>query len=257
MNNVKFRKLEADEIEVRIGTINKNGLSLLLYKDARCDMNILDETVGEMNWTRDHYECKGNLYCRVGIRGDDGNFVYKSDCGAETYTEKEKGEASDSFKRACVNWGIGRELYTSPFIWFGSDKCKIEEKNGKPICKDKFVIKKIAINQNKKIYGLQVFNQSAGTAFTYYNAELDDTKKKANKKNEKKEAEQVPVDDMSDQDLFQDLCDESDRMVAEIEAEEHKCSNCGVEINDRVYKYSKTKYDRPLCYDCQKKEGVR
>ena len=116
---MKFRALRADEIECRVGMIReeKEGcFTLLLYKDARCDMNILDEA-GAI-WTRRHYECKGNLFCEVGIYNEDlGEFVFKSDCGTESNTEKEKGEASDSFKRACVNWGIGRALYTAPQIY--------------------------------------------------------------------------------------------------------------------------------------------
>lgn len=117
---LKFRKLKANEIDVRVGrVINTDkfqGCSLLLYKDARVDMNILDETVGAMNWQREHYEVKGNLFCRVGIFGASDSepcrWVFKADCGTESNTEKEKGESSDSFKRACVNWGIGRELYS-------------------------------------------------------------------------------------------------------------------------------------------------
>ena len=113
-----FRPLKADEIECRIGSINSRGFTMLLYKDARCDMNILDETVGEFNWNRDHKEIKGVVYCGVGIYNADADrTVWKWDAGAESYTEKEKGEASDSFKRACFNWGIGRELYTAPLIY--------------------------------------------------------------------------------------------------------------------------------------------
>lgn len=120
-----FRKLRADEIECRIGSVGAKGFTMLLYKDARCDMNILDETVGEFNWQRDHKEIKGVVYCGVGIFHESieqigqgvSPWVWKWDAGAESYTEKEKGEASDSFKRACVNWGIGRELYTAPLIF--------------------------------------------------------------------------------------------------------------------------------------------
>ena len=115
-----FRQLNADEIECRIGSVTKNGITLLLYKDARCDMNILDETVGSFYWQRDHKEIKGTIYCGVGLReavNGEPAWIWKWDAGAESYTEKEKGEASDSFKRACVNWGIGRELYTAPLIF--------------------------------------------------------------------------------------------------------------------------------------------
>ena len=110
---MEFRTLKANEIECRIATVKSNGISLLLYKDARCDMNILDETVGKLNWKREH--SRDNANCTVSIWDDDkGIWVPKEDTGTESFTEKEKGLASDSFKRACFNWGIGRELYTAP-----------------------------------------------------------------------------------------------------------------------------------------------
>jgi hypothetical protein len=143
-----------------VQSVKENGLVLLLYKDARVDMNILDETVGASNWQREHYECKGNLFCRVGIcvetkKGESvfPEWVWKSDCGTESNTEAQKGEASDSFKRACFNWGIGRELYTAPFTWIPAEKCNI--KNGK--CYDKFVVEKIVID-NKQITALAIWN---------------------------------------------------------------------------------------------------
>ena len=142
--DLTFRELRADEIQVRVAMAKPNGVSLLLYKDARCDMNILNETVGKWNWQRKHYECKGNLFCSVGIRHND-EWIWKDDCGAESYTEKEKGESSDSFKRACFNWGLGIALYTAPFIWVKSDDCNITTgTNGKSTCNDHFIVKHIA-----------------------------------------------------------------------------------------------------------------
>ena len=154
----KFRDLKADEIECRVQSTKDNGLVLLLYKDARVDMNILDETVGSSNWQREHYECKGNLFCRVGINVDyqvpgKERWVFKSDCGTESNTEAQKGEASDSYKRACFNWGIGRELYTAPFIWITADKCNIRDKK----CYDKFIVEKIKI-ENKQVVALAIWN---------------------------------------------------------------------------------------------------
>lgn len=164
---MKFRDLTEKEIDCRVQSVKMkdgkpHGLVLLLYKDARVDQNILDETVGAENWQREHYECKGNLFCRVGIdtnahvENAQPRWVWKSDCGTESNTEAQKGEASDSFKRACFNWGIGRELYTSPFIWIPADKCDIQ--NGK--CFDKFEVEKIVI-ENKEIVALAILNTSS------------------------------------------------------------------------------------------------
>ena len=113
---MEFRGLKPDEIEVRIGSVSKTGATFLLYKDARCDMQLLDETVGSLNWKREH--TRDNANCIVSIYDTEKKeWVSKEDTGTESFTEKEKGLASDSFKRACVNWGVGRELYTAPFIF--------------------------------------------------------------------------------------------------------------------------------------------
>ncbi len=150
---MQFRDLTAQDVEVRVAQVKEGkGCSLLLYKDARCDMNILDETVGAQNWQREHYECKGNLFCRVGILIDTV-WTWKSDCGTESNTEAQKGEASDSFKRACFNWGIGRELYTAPFIWVKNGDVQL---NGKKTY-DKFRVENIVI-QDKRITALEIEN---------------------------------------------------------------------------------------------------
>lgn len=166
---MEFRSLHADEIECRISQVKRWGVQLVLYKNARVDMNILDETVGSKNWDREHYECKGILFCRVGIRENETEpWVYKSDCGAESNMEAQKGESSDSFKRACVNWGIGRELYTSPDIRIKSDCVTLREtsrkdKYGEPIftTKDQFEVEKIQI-KNGRITGLAIKNITLG-----------------------------------------------------------------------------------------------
>lgn len=155
-----FRELKADEIEVRIQSVNEKGVQLLLYKNARVDMAILDETFGPFGWCREHYECKGNLYCKVGVKSPDGEWVWKADCGAESFSDKEKGEASDSFKRACVNWGIGRELYTGPRIYIfrtSNDEDNFKFNNGK--CYDKFSVQKIKIVDGR-ITGIAIKNDS-------------------------------------------------------------------------------------------------
>lgn len=157
---LNFRKLKADEIDCRIGQVKNTGISLLLYKDARCDMNILDETVGPLNWKRIH--TRDNRNCVVSIWDDDKKeWVSKEDTGTESNTEAEKGLASDSFKRACVNWGIGRELYTAPFIWIDAEKCKItstKDKFGKEKfrCFDKFKVAKLTYTKDGSIDALAI-----------------------------------------------------------------------------------------------------
>lgn len=125
---MEFRTLKANEIDCRISQIDKNWCTLLLYKDARVDQNILDETVGCMNWQKRYV--RDNANCIVGIWDEDKQqWVEKEDTGTESFTEQEKGLASDSFKRACFNWGIGRELYTAPSIFIYPNK-EIKYKNG-------------------------------------------------------------------------------------------------------------------------------
>jgi hypothetical protein len=156
---MEFRLLKPDEIEVRISRINKGGVSCLLYKDARCDMRILDETIGADKWQRNHELINGNLFCNVGILTDNG-WIWKQDVGTESYTEATKGEASDSFKRACFNWGIGRELYTAPDIFFPRSECEIV--NDK--CYDRFIVEKIEY-KDKRIIGIKVKNLKTGSLF--------------------------------------------------------------------------------------------
>lgn len=144
---MEIRPLRADEIECRVQSVKANGFSLLLYKDARCDMRILDETFGIEKWQRTHEVINGNLFCNVGIKFEN-EWVWKQDVGTESNTEKEKGQASDSFKRACFNWGIGRELYTSPFIWITGEDSK-----------EKYYVKEIGYNDKKEINKLVIENQ--------------------------------------------------------------------------------------------------
>ena len=152
----KFRDLRADEIECRVAQATAKGVSILLYKDARCDMNILDETVGSMNWMRSH--TRDNANCIVSLFDEKKQmWISKEDTGTESNTEKEKGLASDSFKRACFNWGIGRELYTAPNINITPDNCTIKDVNGRKACYDTFEVQKIII-EKKRIVALAIRN---------------------------------------------------------------------------------------------------
>lgn len=192
----KFRVLRADEIDCRIAMVKPNGVSLLLYKDARCDMNILDETVGPLNWQRLH--SRDNANCTVSIWDEDRRqWVSKEDTGTESYTEKEKGLASDSFKRACFNWGIGRELYTAPFIWIPADKCAIKgtgrkDARGNEVqtCTDHFCVESISYNDKRSIDSLVIRNESKKIeAFSFGRTSL--SKKTNNKENAGKDNAQA------------------------------------------------------------------
>lgn len=170
---MKFRELKASEIDCRIQSIGQNkakaiGATILLYKDARVDMNILDETVGAMNWQREHSVVNGNLYCTISIWDEvKEQWISKSDVGTESNTEKEKGQASDSFKRAGFNWGIGRELYSAPFVYIQLDKSEYIERNGKLTSNAKFKVKDINYDENRNIVRLVVVDSKGKVRYTF------------------------------------------------------------------------------------------
>lgn len=164
--NLEFRLLHADEIDARIATVNEWGVSVLLYKDARVDMDLLDETVGALNWQKRY--TRDNANCTVSIWDEDKQiWIAKEDVGTESFTEKEKGIASDSFKRACFNWGIGRELYTCPTLFVRAKDLKtLENRNGKWTCKDFFTVHSIDY-ENRKITSVQLLNTKTGKIMSF------------------------------------------------------------------------------------------
>ena len=186
MEKKEIRLLRADEIECRVGIVNPKGCSLLLYKDARADMRILDETFGVLGWQRFHQSIYGELFCAVKIWDEDKKqWICKEDVGTTSYAEKEKGRASDSFKRASVVVGVGRELYTAPFIWISAEKTRIEEKDGKLKVKDVFSVHHISYDENRTISELIIANQDGSIVF----------EKKAKKK--RKKAENTFIDELN------------------------------------------------------------
>lgn len=181
----KFRLLNADEIECRIAQVKPDYITLLLYKTARTDANLLDETVGEENWENDFKIVDGVLYGGIGIHTDNGT-IWKWDAGTESNTEAEKGRASDAFKRAGFKWGIGRELYTAPFIKITSGKCEI--KGGK--CYEKFEVSEIAYNEKREIVKLVIINSASRVEVFRMDEKITaDYSKEASKKITKKEAQ--------------------------------------------------------------------
>lgn len=139
-----FRPVTADEVDVRVQNINNWKTTVLLYKDARVDQNILDETVGCYNWQKEY--SRENQNCTVSIwDAEKQQWISKEDTGTESNTEKEKGLASDSFKRACFCWGIGRELYTTPLVQIPTEFIDVKENNGKKSTYDKFYVQDIEV----------------------------------------------------------------------------------------------------------------
>lgn len=173
--SIKFRALRADEVECRVQMVKGNGLTLLLYKDARVDQNVLDETVGPERWQKRYEVVNGNLFCSVGIRvfwedEKKSEWIWKQDVGVESYSDKEKGEASDAFKRAAFCWGIGRELYTAPFIWIDAGHCKIiTQDNNRYVCRDRFDVRDMEVADGK-ITSLTITNQAGAPVFIYGNS---------------------------------------------------------------------------------------
>ena len=167
----QIRTLRADEIECRVQQVTEKGCVLLIYKDARVDMRILDETFGIDGWQRTHEVINGNLFCNIEIWSDDKKcWIKKQDVGTESNTEKEKGEASDSFKRAGFNVGIGRELYSSPFIWIKLDPSEIEKNSqGKPQLSRsvKFGVSSIKYDENKDITELVISDNKGSIRYTF------------------------------------------------------------------------------------------
>ncbi|WP_446897594.1 hypothetical protein ACSVC9_11310 [Clostridium sp. LBM24168] len=216
-----IRLLKAGEIEVRIQSIKKTnnitGCVLLLYKDARVDMRILDETFGMTGWRRTHELINGNLFCNIDIWDDDKKeWIRKQDVGVESHTEKEKGQASDSFKRAGFNIGIGRELYTAPFIWINLQDGEVFQKGNSLSLSPKihFKVKSIGYNDNREINSLRIEDNNHRTRYS-----LDKT------------------------------------TVGEILSKnKYNCEKCGAEITENIANYSKSKFGHTLCINCQKSE---
>lgn len=173
-----FRTLRADEIEVRVQQVKKatSGTvyaQLLLYKDARVDMMLLDEHFGIFGWQREHFFKDGKNYCRVSVYDEKkGIWVVKEDVGTPSNTATDKGCASDAFKRAAVNLGIGRELYTSPRIILELGKGDYYESNdnkGNVVCKLstrlQFSVNAIHYNARREICALEIVDNSGRTRF--------------------------------------------------------------------------------------------
>lgn len=190
---INFRTLKVDEVECRVATSNGKGASLLIYKTARVDYAILDETVGMMNWKVDYKEVKGNMYCGISIYDENKNeWITKWNCGTEAKTEAEKSEASDAIKRSGFAWGIGRELYTSPFIWVNLNDDEIKDNKIKPSVK--FSVKTIDYDKDRNINKLVIIDSKGNERFTFGTGKAPSKPKETKVKEEPKTTTQPNVD---------------------------------------------------------------
>lgn len=177
---ISFRNLTKDEIEVRVSEINKMYVTLLLYKDARAVMRVLDDAVGNENWQTVHREVKGTVYCSLGINANwdkpdlPPRWIWKDDAGSAGQFEAEKGSASDSFKRAGSAWGIGRALYDVPAIKIPVKFATLKEKNGKQVTYDTFVCEKVKFSAAGEIIGLSIRNRDTNTRVYVWTKATDD-----------------------------------------------------------------------------------
>lgn len=163
------RLLKPKEISCRVQSINENGLSLLLYVTSRAGQNLLDEKYGPLGWQDSYREIGGELYCTISAWDESKQqWVSKEDVGTASYTEKEKGRASDAFKRACVKHGIARELYSAPFIWIPAGQCNIRLQKDRYTTRDKFTVNDITYNAAGEIDALKIMNQDMDIVFEQF-----------------------------------------------------------------------------------------
>ncbi|MBQ6177705.1 MAG: hypothetical protein IJK29_10950 [Bacteroidales bacterium] len=240
-----FRLLRADEIETRVAEVAKDGswLTLLLYKTARIDASLLDETVGPLFWANDYKTINDNMYCAIGIRNaETGEWIWKWNVGTESNTEAEKGEASDAMKRAGFVWGIGTELYSAPRIFIRRGDADIKEKNnGKGYtCYDKFDVTRIEYDENKRIKALEIVNTKTGrTVFT-----MDKTTGERRKGSTDSSASVGMTGT--------DAGAAPGRQTQMDGIQTGTCKMCHKTVPIRELEYGKEKYGHALCRECQK-----
>lgn len=236
---VEIPLLEAADVEVRVGQagITKSGAwaSLLLYKDARVDMRILDLVFGPMNWQRGHEIIGGNLYCAILVydKEKDG-WVSKADVGTESNQDKEKGQASDSFKRAGVNWGIGRELYTAPriFIQLNEGEYIAEGNKAKVNYSTRFDVQSIGYNDRREINQLVIVDTKGAKRFSFGALPQPQGLPPA----PPKESAQGNVSEGENKPTIESFA---------------ACPHCKGSISVAEVEYSIKKYKKPLCKKCQ------
>lgn len=238
-----FRLLKADEIECRISQVNANGVSILLYKTARTDYSLLDETIGMMRWQNDYKTIDGKMYCGIGVQDNNGEWVWKWNCGTESNTEAEKGQASDAMKRAGFAWGIGTELYSAPFIWVANEYLH-KRKDNKVY--DKFYVREIGYNDAQDIESLVIINDKGETVYTFGKTTAKVNAQPTQGAPEAPQAKKTPAPKAS-------YPAKPKATTSAPEGEGVRCNSCDEIIkSQKVVDYSVNKFGVPLCMDCQR-----
>ena len=227
--------LTAQDVELRVAQVvkTKSGVYavLLVYKNARIDMKILDDVFGAMNWDRKHDTIDGKLFCTVSIWDEEKQrWVSKQDVGVPSNAESTKGEASDAFKRACFNWGIGRELYSAPDIRVKLEDYEVASSdNGKPKTYAKFYVEEMNFDKEQnKFTSFKVVDKDGNERF----------KLSVISKDVKRKVEPTKVIETNTPPFGAD----------------NVCSYCHTAIKSpKVLDYAIEKFGKPVCYQCQKK----
>lgn len=202
MTELIFRNLTAEDVEVRVQSTTKKTINILIYKNARVDMAILNDTVGAFGWTREHTFKDGINYCKVSIFDEENKqWVFKEDCGTESNTEAQKGESSDAFKRACFNWGIGTELYTCPKISFQKEEGDMY--NDKLVAS--FKVSELTV-ENKKITHIVIVDKNGEERFRWDKGTESLVQKKAFKMVNTTESEPAAYEEADRKSVFIDWC---------------------------------------------------
>lgn len=232
--------LKPEDVELRVAQLQTTQYgtycTLLCYKDARCDQRYLDAVFGPMNWQRSHQLINNSLFCTVEIYdADKGIWIKKQDVGSESNTEAVKGECSDSFKRACFNWGIGRELYDAPTIRVKLDDSELQVgTNGKPKTYTKFKVDSLCYNRDKHCFTeFKIVDGKGNLRFS-----LDEGLKiqPVETTIAKLPAKGATTSKHDTENLLETMC-----------------ADCGAIIkSQKIVAFSRAKWHRPLCFSCQK-----
>lgn len=258
----KIPVLTAEDIDCRVQSVSNTargaGAILLLYKNARVDMRVLDQVFGPSNWQRTHEVIGGNLYCNIDIwDAEKGCWIRKQDVGVESNTEKEKGQASDSFKRAGFNIGIGRELYTAPFIWVNlrPEEVYTSNQNGKEVIRCKasvrFSVSHVAYNDRREISELVIIDKDGEVRYDMSRRTITPPQPKPTQSKQFEEyGGSLPWEEQPKR-QGKPSAPPQQQTETEQQSMADTCPICGGPITPAERNYSTRRYGREACRKCQ------